>query len=145
LAFVAECGFAHAHVFPYSAREGTAAAHFSGQVAPEVKKARLLHLQAAVAATGRQERRRFAGTVRPVLWEGQGEPVADTGCARWTGLTDNYLRVQAQAPLGEDWRNRIMPARLTEQPYAAQPVRKPRLEGIDQPDALFEVYAHFVA
>ena len=91
LAFVQECRFAHAHVFPYSAREGTAAARFGGQVAPATKKQRVQQLQAAVEVTGQQERQRFAGTTRPVLWEGQGAAVVEAGLVRWTGLTDNYL------------------------------------------------------
>jgi threonylcarbamoyladenosine tRNA methylthiotransferase MtaB len=107
LAFVTECRFAHAHVFPFSAREGTAAARFSGQVEPHVRKQRVQRLQAAVAATGEQERRRFEGTIRPVLWEGQGEAVEGTDWLRWSGLTDNYLRVQTLAPQAEDMHNRI--------------------------------------
>jgi threonylcarbamoyladenosine tRNA methylthiotransferase MtaB len=112
LAFVAECRFAHAHVFPFSAREGTAAARFGDQVQPLVRKQRVQQLQAAVAATGEQERRRFAGTIRPVLWEGRGEPVEGTEWLRWSGLTDNYLRVQTLAPPAEDLHNRITPLRL---------------------------------
>ena len=107
LAFVEECRFAHAHVFPYSARAGTAAAGFAGEVAPEVKKRRVQQLRAAVAATGAQERARFAGVQRPVLWEGQGEPVAGSLLLAWSGLTDNYLRVQTLAPPEENLHNRI--------------------------------------
>ncbi len=77
LAFVQECRFAHAHVFPYSAREGTAAARFADQVPPPIRKQRVKELQAAVAATGQMERQRFVGTVRPVLWEGRGEPLGE--------------------------------------------------------------------
>ncbi len=141
LAFVRACRFAHAHVFPYSAREGTAAARFADQAPPAVRKQRVKELQAAVAATGREERARFVGTVRPVLWEGVGEPLGEarghTHLARWTGLTDNYLRVQALAPAGEDWHNRITPARL----HAGH-------DGLilpHAPDALFEVDAYLVA
>jgi threonylcarbamoyladenosine tRNA methylthiotransferase MtaB len=145
LAFVEECRFAHAHVFPYSAREGTAAARFAGQLAPEVKKARMQLLQAAITVSGRHERKRFAGTVRPVLWEGQGEPLANTGSARWTGLTDNYLRVQALAPCGEEWHNRITAAQLHERGHEAQYAGNCGSERVDRADALFEVHAHFVA
>ena len=107
LAFVQECRFAHAHIFPYSARTGTAAARFGAQVATEIKKQRVQRLQAAVAATAQQERQRFAGALRPVLWEGQGEVVAGTPLLAWSGLTDNYLRVQTLAPPGVDLHNRI--------------------------------------
>jgi threonylcarbamoyladenosine tRNA methylthiotransferase MtaB len=150
LAFVEECRFAHAHVFPFSAREGTAAAQFGEQVAPQVRKARVRRLQEVVAATGRLERQRFAGTVRPVLWEGAGTPVGDPLGAlpgapeatlrlpqvgvRWTGLTDNYLRVEAVGPAGEVWRNRTMPVRL-----------RAGLELAGGADAFFEIDADFVA
>jgi threonylcarbamoyladenosine tRNA methylthiotransferase MtaB len=112
LAFVTACRFAHAHVFPFSAREGTAAARFSDQAPPPVRKQRVQQLQAAVAATAAQERSRFEGTIRPVLWEGQGEPVEGTDWLRWNGLTDNYLRVQTLAPPTEDLHNRITPLLL---------------------------------
>ncbi len=107
LAFVQECRFAHAHIFPYSPRAGTAAAGFSDQLAPAAKKARARQLQTAVAADGERERQRFLGDVRPVLWEGQGEAVPGALLLRWTGLTDNYLRVQTLAPAGENLHNRI--------------------------------------
>jgi threonylcarbamoyladenosine tRNA methylthiotransferase MtaB len=137
LAFVQDCRFAHAHVFPYSAREGTAAARFSDQVSPTVRKQRVQHLQAAVAATGREERLRFVGTMRPVLWEGRGKPVAGSGLARWTGLTDNYLRVQALAPAAEDWHNGITLARLKEASDSLELTKAAR--------AFFQVDAYFVA
>jgi threonylcarbamoyladenosine tRNA methylthiotransferase MtaB len=107
LAFIEECRFAHAHIFPYSARAGTAAAAFGGQVPAEVKKQRVQQLNAAVAATAQAERQRFAGTPRPVLWEGRGEPVPGSSLLRWSGLTDNYLRVQTVAPPEENLHNRI--------------------------------------
>ncbi len=107
LAFVQECRFAHAHIFPYSAREGTVAAGFGGQVQVEVKKRRVQQLQDVVAATAEAERQRFTGTQRPVLWEGQGEPVSGSALLRWSGLTDNYLRVQTLAPPEENLHNRI--------------------------------------
>ncbi|RME49967.1 MAG: tRNA (N(6)-L-threonylcarbamoyladenosine(37)-C(2))-methylthiotransferase MtaB, partial [Caldilineae bacterium] len=77
LAFVEEMRFAHAHIFPFSPRVGTAAASFSGQVPKQVKKERSRRMHAVVERTGRAERARFLGTTRPVLWEGQGQPVTD--------------------------------------------------------------------
>lgn len=41
LRFVAKCGFADVHVFPFSAREGTRAASFPEQVSPQVKEKRV--------------------------------------------------------------------------------------------------------
>lgn len=115
LAFVEEMRFAHAHIFPYSARTGTAAARFGGQVAKAVKKERSRQMHALVERTGAAERRRFVGSVRPILWEGQGQPVDDQPEMHlWSGHTDNFLRVLAHAPAEENLRNRIAPARLDE-------------------------------
>jgi threonylcarbamoyladenosine tRNA methylthiotransferase MtaB len=111
--FVQAMRFAHAHIFPFSAREGTAAARFDGQLPKALKQARVQRLQQVVEATGRAERQRFVGTVRPVLWEGQGRPLADRpGYRLWSGLTDNYLRVLAEVPAGIDLRNRLTPVHL---------------------------------
>lgn len=111
--FVQEMRFAHAHIFPFSARAGTAAARFDGQLPKAVKQARLQRLQQLVESTGRSERQRFVGTVRPVLWEGQGRPLADRpGYRLWSGLTDNYLRVMAEATAGADLHNVLTAARL---------------------------------
>lgn len=113
LAFVDEMRFAHAHIFPFSPREGTAAVHFPNQVPGPVKRERMLQLQQVVEASGRRERQRFVGQVRRVLWEGTGQPLADQPALLWSGLTDNYLRVMALAPAGEELRGRIETVQLT--------------------------------
>ena len=113
LAFVAEMRFADAHVFPFSAREGTAAATFAGALPGDVKQARALALRARVAQTGAVERSHFLGQVRPVLWEGRGKPLADDPAhLLWGGLTDNALRVQALAPVATDLHGQLTAARL---------------------------------
>jgi threonylcarbamoyladenosine tRNA methylthiotransferase MtaB len=106
LAFSRRVGFAHMHIFPYSAREGTAAARFGGQ-APEIeRKRRVRELAALDAELGTMVRASFVGQVRPVLWE----HATDAGV--WSGLTDNYLRVTAATSPAADLHNRITPARL---------------------------------
>jgi threonylcarbamoyladenosine tRNA methylthiotransferase MtaB len=117
LAFIEEMAFAHAHIFPYSARAGTAAASFGDQVPTAVKKERARTLHAVVERTGREERMRHIGSQRPVLWERpQGELVeeqGEQGVARlWTGFTDNYLRVCLEAPPALDLHNQILPTYL---------------------------------
>ncbi len=115
LRFVEEMRFAHAHVFPFSARAGTAAAEFDGQVNKEVKRERSRRMRQVVAGTGQLERTRYVGATRPVLWEGAGQQLTDQAdTLLWSGLTDNYLRVTAQAPAGTDLSNRITPVRLEE-------------------------------
>lgn len=114
LAFVAEMRFAHAHIFPFSIREGTAAAKFANQVPIDVKKARAQQLRAAVEQTGHHERQRFVGTARPVLWEGEGQPLTDQPGRLWSGLTDNYLRVTTVVDEGIDLHNVIKRVQLTD-------------------------------
>jgi hypothetical protein len=55
-------------------------------------------------------RRSFLGDTRPVLWE--NSMVGVNGAVRWTGLTDNYLRVLAEVPAGVDLHDRISAVRL---------------------------------
>jgi threonylcarbamoyladenosine tRNA methylthiotransferase MtaB len=106
LAFARRVSFAHMHIFPYSAREGTAAARFGGQVAEVERKRRVRELAALDAELGTMVRGSFVGQVRPVLWE----HATDAGV--WSGLTDNYLRVSTATPPDADLHNRITPTRL---------------------------------
>ena len=115
LRFVEEMRFAHAHIFPFSPRVGTAAARFDGQVPKSGKRERSQRMHQVIARTGRLERTRFIGSTRPVLWEGAGRQLTDQPDSTiWSGLTDNYLRVTARAPSGLDLGNRITPVRLDE-------------------------------
>ena len=107
VAFARRVGFAHLHVFPYSARTGTPAARLSGQVLEVERKRRVRVLTALDAEQGQAVRARFVGSTRPVLWEHRG----DDG-AFWSGLTDNYLRVLTPAMNGCDLHNRITPVHL---------------------------------
>ncbi len=112
--FVREMRFAHAHIFPFSARAGTAAAAFDGQLSNAKKKERSRQMHALLAETGRMERERFVGTIRPVLWEGEGQALADEPGRLWTGRTDNYLRVTTVAPHEVNLHNQIVDVQLAE-------------------------------
>jgi threonylcarbamoyladenosine tRNA methylthiotransferase MtaB len=101
-------GFAAVHVFPYSARPGTSAAHFQDTVDPATRARRLQELVSVARSSAAAFRRRFLGATRPVLWEDRMEA---SGPAAWTGLTDNYLRVAVRGD--GDLANRIISARLT--------------------------------
>ncbi|MEZ4662511.1 MAG: tRNA (N(6)-L-threonylcarbamoyladenosine(37)-C(2))-methylthiotransferase MtaB [Caldilineaceae bacterium] len=114
MTFVEEMRFAHAHIFPFSARQGTAAARFGQQVPKAVKKERSQQMHALLEKTGRAARARFVGSTRPVLWEGRGQPLTDQPGRLWSGLTDNYLRVMAVAPAEANLHNQITPTRLDE-------------------------------
>lgn len=95
LEFVRAMRFAGGHVFSYSARPGTAAAQMPGQVPFPVRKARNKVMRNALASAAAEFRHSFVGKELPVLWE-RALPL---GSHRWEmqGLTDNYLRVSAQA------------------------------------------------
>jgi threonylcarbamoyladenosine tRNA methylthiotransferase MtaB len=115
LAFARRAQFAHIHVFPYSARAGTAAARMSGQVPETVRHQRSRVLNELDAELGTAVRAGFVGTTRPVLWENmlsRPSPVPNT--ILWAGLTDNYLRVHAAAPAEYNLHNRITQTRLLE-------------------------------
>lgn len=115
LAFARQVGFAHLHVFPYSARAGTAAAHFDGQIPEAERKRRVAELNALDAELGMAVRTVFLGQTRPVLWENQvaeAAPIHAPAQHAWAGLTDNYLRVLTKVPIGLDLHNCITPTRL---------------------------------
>jgi threonylcarbamoyladenosine tRNA methylthiotransferase MtaB len=111
LHFVEAMRFAHVHVFPYSARLGTAAVRLPDQLPAEEKQRRVAAMQAVAQRAGEAERRQLLGTIRPVLWEKQASPVNSTN-PTWSGLTDNYMRVLAPSPQEVDLTNRITSARL---------------------------------
>jgi threonylcarbamoyladenosine tRNA methylthiotransferase MtaB len=102
-----EVGFAAMHVFPFSVRPGTSAAHFGGQVDPQTKSSRAQVLLSLSRRHSAEFRERHLGTTRPVLWEGPKEAM---GPDHWTGLTDNYIRVVGRSQ--RSLRNEITPARL---------------------------------
>ncbi len=110
LAFVTDMHFAGGHVFTYSARPGTAAARMPEQVPHAIRKERNARMRAVLARSALQYQIGFVGKVIPVLWES----AMAFGSDGWTmsGLTDNYLRVNAHAPR-HLW-NQITPVRLDE-------------------------------
>lgn len=109
VAFVEQMQFADAHVFTYSERPGTAAAGMPNPVPHAARKARSAQLRGLVAESGVAYRRAFLGREMDVLWEGEDE--LGEGGWRLSGLTDNYLRVEA-ASEGPRW-NRIDRVQLT--------------------------------
>lgn len=96
LAFINEMEFSGGHVFTYSARPGTPAAHIKEQVPHDVRKKRNHQLQAIFAEASIRYREKFLGTQMPVLWEGSAE--RNENGWRVEGLTDNYIRVNAFSP-----------------------------------------------
>ncbi len=88
--FAESMNFADMHVFPYSPRPGTSAAHFDAKVSPAVTKARVGQLIALSQRQSTSYRSDLLGATRLVLWE-SGSLTGDGPIYR--GLTDNYVRV----------------------------------------------------
>lgn len=106
--FAASMGFSAMHVFPYSIRPGTTAAHLNGQVDDTKKRERTGEMLELATAGAKEFRQGSLGQTRPVLWEpaNGGSP-----SGVWSGLTDNYLRVRTQN--SRDLGNVMTDARLT--------------------------------
>ncbi len=107
---IRELSFAGGHVFTYSARPGTAAADMPNQVPFELRKMRNAILRSVLMESAQKYQRQFLNQTMLVLWESVTE--MESGYWNLRGLTDNYLRVNAQAA-GNFW-NQITPVRLTE-------------------------------
>jgi threonylcarbamoyladenosine tRNA methylthiotransferase MtaB len=114
LAVLEAAELADSHIFPYSIRPGTSAAHFEDQIDVRVRARRAEELRTVADAMAKTHRSTFVGAVRSVLWEG----------ARGTsGLSDNYLRV------------RLEPGEITAIPRGSvrgvvEDIRFNRLEGL---------------
>jgi threonylcarbamoyladenosine tRNA methylthiotransferase MtaB len=108
--FARRVGFAHLHVFTYSARAGTAAARFNAQVPQAERRRRSRVLAGLGSELSHNVRRSFLGDRRPVLWE--KSMARANGAVLWTGLTDNYIRVLAETHVGSDLHNCVSAVRL---------------------------------
>jgi threonylcarbamoyladenosine tRNA methylthiotransferase MtaB len=111
LAFVERLAFARPHVFTYSQRPRTHAATLPDPVPHEDKKARVGEMLAVAHASERAFWRRHLGETLDVVWEERKR-------RRWSGLTDNYIRVfadtGADADPAADLAGSLRPARLQE-------------------------------
>jgi len=114
LEFVRKVGFAGGHVFTYSKREGTAAAKLGEQVNGLIRKKRGAEMRALFAETSFEYKKNYLGEKITALWETAEQISADTW--RLSGLSDNYLRVDAISK--QNRRNRIDQVYLKE--FAAE-------------------------
>lgn len=89
--FVQQVNFAGGHIFPYSARPGTAAAKFDQQVPKSIRKRRSAAMRAVFAEMTHNYQSAYLGKTVEVLWE-NGEQQPD-GTWLMKGLTGNYLRI----------------------------------------------------
>lgn len=92
IATIEQVRFADSHVFPYSMRPGTSAAHAADHVSTGMKAERAAEVRELTERHALEFKQESIGQVRPVLWE---------GAAASNGLTDNYLRVRVTRPTGQ--------------------------------------------
>jgi threonylcarbamoyladenosine tRNA methylthiotransferase MtaB len=90
--FISQMDFSGGHVFSYSAREGTPAADYPGQIPHPLRKKRSAEIRKLLDDSAESYRRRFLGSELEVLWEQM-----DDKSQVAIGLTDNYLHVEAYA------------------------------------------------
>ncbi|TRZ95798.1 MiaB/RimO family radical SAM methylthiotransferase, partial [bacterium] len=95
------------HIFPYSKREGTAAArNFHQQLKPEVVKERFYRLKKEAAFLSLAYQRRFLDRDLAVLMEAR--PKDDPYF--WEGHSSNYLKVRVKSK--KNLKNQLIPVRL---------------------------------
>ena len=97
--------FASIHVFPYSTRPGTSAAHLPLQVDSVAKARRVQELLKLAEDHSRKFRTKMLDSVKQVLWERKRSD------GTWVGLTDNYVKVGVSAD--KDLQNQFQYAHLT--------------------------------
>lgn len=103
LEFAQKVGFARAHIFAYSRREGTVAARLSGQVTKQQKESRARLMAEVTAKSEREFISAQCGRVFPVLFE-----TCENGYAE--GYTPNYTRVRVQTD--QPLTGKIIPVQL---------------------------------
>ena len=99
-----QVGFAKIHVFPYSARKGTAAAEMKGAVDDRIIKERSRILHTLSDELGREYRSRFLGkTARVLLESGYPQPA---------GRAERYFTVAVCNPPRDIEKNKIVEVKL---------------------------------
>jgi threonylcarbamoyladenosine tRNA methylthiotransferase MtaB len=120
MTFCDEIGFFELHIFRYSARPLTAATRLPGEVHPDAKKQRSQEMHALGHQLSGSYRRQFLGRNAQVLWE---EPDQSSERNRWTGLTDNYLRVWTEgSEMGEGQISQVRLEALQAEGFLGTPV-----------------------
>ena len=93
--FCRKCNFSKIHVFPYSKREGTAAAKMKDQIDNSIKKQRARELIKIDEELQLNYNKQFVNKIVNVL-------VEESGTKNSTGHTENYLKVIIPKTLKEN-------------------------------------------
>lgn len=104
IAAVEDLAFSRLHIFRYSRREGTRAAGLPNQVQGPVAQVRSRRLHEIGQHLMSAFHERFLGRRLRVLWE-DAEVHGD--CLRWSGLTNNYIRVLTETAADTDLTNEV--------------------------------------
>ena len=91
--FIEEISFSGMHIFKFSPRKGTPAEKFKDQVNPKVKNERSKIVSEIARKNSEKFKKRMIGKSLKVLYEQQ----VDDSSKYYEGLTDNYIRVIAEA------------------------------------------------
>lgn len=91
--FVSQCGFANCHVFPFSRREGTAAASFEGQIPNGVKEERARQMSRQAKVSRLDFYTSYLGREVTVLFETEVSPNV------YEGYSENYIPVRVESPV----------------------------------------------
>ena len=105
--FVKAMHFAGGHVFNFSVRPGTAAEKMPNSVPTKLRKERSWIMRQVVEESRVAYQSQFADRVQGVLWE---KARRIDGVWRLEGLTDNYLRVEAEG--NKNLRNTLSKVKL---------------------------------
>ena len=103
---IEELPVTYCHVFPFSARKGTAAEHLPGQLSPEIKKRRCLQLRKLAYIKRMHYYENHIGSTCEVLIEGK----RDSATGLLKGLTRNYIPVLLEGQ--DDLYHRLVLARI---------------------------------
>jgi threonylcarbamoyladenosine tRNA methylthiotransferase MtaB len=98
--------FSYLHVFSYSARPGTPAAKYPGQVQAAMTKERSRRLREVAQRKKQAFAARFLGQERAILLESKRDKTRQF----LSGLTEHYIRVHVDAPAASV--NQLVPVRL---------------------------------
>lgn len=105
--FCKDVQYASLHIFPYSTRPGTSAAHLEPKVEDSEKRIRMEIMLRLAKEQSKSYKRNMLGTTCEVLWETSRHV---DGIQRWSGLTKNYVRVVTLA--SQTLYNQITPVIL---------------------------------
>lgn len=86
VSFAQSIGFLKAHIFPYSLRNGTAAASMTGHIEESIKAERAAKMAAACDAASAEMLQRLCGEIRTVLFERSENGFTE-------GYSEDYIRV----------------------------------------------------